>query len=428
MCFSECGLVVLKICSLAQSVILTFILQVPSHAALSAESKYAAIPEKNFTSEPTKDIPENLDNLFIFPTKSSIKFNSALWKDHVASRPYMLFDLYHQPLNEYTAEKVYEMLGAPNELTQATPSSNNETATYDLGFLNGSRAMLVLHLVRGKIIWLTLKRMTSHFSSLGLGTWQRKNMNWATFAHELNDALFIVGVPVHFLLDALGYGPQMEVGSAKMQRIGDMEFESSEDDQTVKRIRVYYLNREGVEVATPWESTNERKRITNDPRFLSRKSEMHNLQNHRSIYLQPFMNFSSEKWKTLEPAYLGFRIAMIPSLVRNYPLIGMSRIEVQELLGNTETPKNDVFSETDSQSPNSDFSSPRSSRPASVEIYAMIGPHCGNGGAPSFELEFKDDRVIGYRVHHSGGLNSNWGSSCGALFGFPDLDSSSLGH
>lgn len=419
---------VLKICSLAQSVILTFILQVPSHAALSAESKYAAIPEKNFTIEPTKDIPENLDNLFIFPTKSSIKFNSALWKDHVASRAYMLFDLYHQPLNEYTAEKVYEMLGAPNELTQATPSSNNETATYDLGFLNGSRAMLVVDLVKGKVVWLSLRRMSGYLALRGEDIWQRKNMNWTTFAHELNSALFIVGAPIRFLPDALGSSRQTKVDSARMQRIGDMEFESSEDDQTVKRFRVYYRNSEGAEVATPWESTNERKGITNDSRFLGRKSEIHNLQNYRSLYLRPSITFSSEKWKTFEPASLGLRNAMITSLVRNYPLIGMSRIEVQQLLGKTETAKNDVFSETDSPSPNSESASPGSVTPVRFDTYPMIGPHCGNGGSHSFELEFKDDHVIAYRVHYSGGLALKSGSSRGASFGFPDVGSSSSGH
>lgn len=400
----------------------------PPQLALSADSNYSDIPVKTLAAWQSKNVPLNLDDVFIFPNKSTIKFDSALWKEHVGSRVYMLFDLYNQPLNEYSAEKVYDMLGQPDELIQASPSSASETATYDLGFLNGSRAMLDVHFRKGKVIWLSLKRMSGHFVSRGVDVWQRKNMNWDTFADELNRDLFIVGAPVRFLPAALGCSKLAVVNSSRKQRVGDVGFETSDDGLKVKQFRFYYHNREGLEESTPWEFTDRRKAVTYDPRFLSRESEIHNFQTHRSIYLHPFIPFSRDKWKNCEPAYLGFRLAMIPSLVRNYPLIGLSRIEVKQLLGEPGVSKKDVFSETDPSASNSEFPSPASLAPTLIERYLMSGPHCGNGGSNSFELEFKGDHVIGYRVHYSGGLSLNSGSSCGALFGFPDPDVNTPAH
>ena len=413
-------MVTLKIRSLAISPSLIVTLLLSPTIALSAESNYPNIPNKAFTAEPTKDVPQNLDDIFIFPTKSSIKFDSALWKEHVDSRVYMLFDFYNQPLNEYAAEKVYDMLGKPNELVSASPRSSTETATYDLGFLNGSRAMLEVHFREGKVIWLALKRKSGIFAPRTAEIWQRKNMNWDTFADELNRELFIVGAPVRCLPSALGYRKLAVVDSSRKQRIGDVEFETSDDGLKVKHFRFYYHNREGLEEPTPWESADRRKAVSYDPRFLSRESEYFNFQSHRSIYLHPFAPFSRDKWKNCEPAYLGFRLAMIPSLVRNYPLIGMSRIEVHQLLGESGVSKKDVFSENDSLETISEFLSPAAKVATDIEAYIMSPPHCGNGGSHSFELEFNDDHVIGYRVHYSGGLNFDWGSSCGALFGFPE--------
>jgi hypothetical protein len=419
-------MVTLKIRSLAISPSLILTLLLSPTIALSAESNYPNIPNKAFTAEPTKDLPQNLDDVFIFPTKSSIKFDFALWKERVGSRVYMLFDLYHQPLNEYRAEKVYDMLGKPNELVPASPSSTTESATYDLGFLNGSRAMLEVHFREGKVIWLSLKRKSGIFAPRAEEIWQRKNMNWVTFAEELNRELFIVGAPVRFLHAALGYRKLAVVDSSRKQRIGDVEFETSDDGLKVKQIRFYYHNREGLEEPTPWESADRRKAVTCDPRFLSRESEIHNFQYHRSIYLHPFIPFSSDKWKNCEPAYLGFRLAMIPPLVRNYPLIGMSRIEVHQLLGESGVSKKDVFSENDSLETISEVLSSASEVTTDIEAYIMSPPHCGSAGSHSFELKFKDDHVVGYRVHYSGGCNFDWGSSCGALFGFPD--NSVVGH
>lgn len=421
-------MVTLKIRSLAISPSLIVTLLLSPTIALSSESNYPNIPSKAFAAEPTKDVPQNLDDVFIFPTKSSIKFDSAFWKEHVGSRVYMLFDLYNQPLNEYPAEKVYGMLGKPNELVAASPSSSAETATYDLGFLNDSRAMLEVHFRKGKVIWLSLKRKSGIFVPRIEEIWQRKNMNWDTFAHELNRELFIVGTPVRFLPAALAYSKLAVVNSSRKQRAGDVEFETSDDGLKVKQFRFHYHNSERIAESTPWESTDRRKAVTCDPRFLSRESEIRNFQYHRSIYLQPFITFASDKWKNCEPAYLGLRLAMLPSLVRNYPLIGMSRIEVHQLLGESGVSKKDVFSENDSLEKISEFLSPSSEVTTDIEAYIMSPPHCGSGGSHSFELEFKDDHVIGYRVHYSGGLNFDWGSSCGALFGFPVPDTSTRGH
>ncbi len=422
-------MVTLKIRSLAISPSLIVTLLLSPTVALSADSSYPDIPVKAYTAEQSKDVPLNLDDTFIFPTKSSIKFDSALWKEHVGSRVHMLFDLYNQPLNEYSAEKVYDMLGQPNEMTLASPSTSAETATFDLGFLNGSRAMLVVHFDKGIVIWLSLKRLSGNFAPRAEEIWQRKNVNWTTFAHDLNHEFFIVGMRVSLLPAELGRSKQMAINSVRRQRIGAVEFEASADGLTVKQFRVFYLSREGLEVSTPWESTDERKAVTYDPRFLSRKSEINNFRVRRRPYLQFGLPFSSDKWKGFETKYQGFRSSMIPSLVRNYPLIGMSRTEIHQLLGDTAVPKNDVFSERSQLESNKELALPDALTPARIhESYDMSGPGCGLGGSQAFELEFKDDHVVGYRCHCNEGMARNKGSSSGALFGFPDPDASTPAH
>jgi hypothetical protein len=122
----------------------------PPQLALSADSNYSDIPVKTLAAWQSKNVPLNLDDVFIFPNKSTIKFDSALWKEHVGSRVYMLFDLYNQPLNEYSAEKVYDMLGQPDELIQASPSSASETATYDLGFSTAVEQCWMFIFAKGK--------------------------------------------------------------------------------------------------------------------------------------------------------------------------------------------------------------------------------------------------------------------------------------
>jgi hypothetical protein len=194
-----------------------------------------------------------------------------------------------------------------------------------------------------------------HFVSRGVDVWQRKNMNWDTFADELNRDLFIVGAPVRFLPAALGCSKLAVVNSSRKQRVGDVGLETSDDGLKVKQFRFYYHNREGLEESTPWEFTDRRKAVTYDPRFLSRESEIHNFQTHRSIYLHPFIPFSRDKWTELRAGVFRISPCYDPFFGQKLSIDWTVSNRSKTAAGRARCFEKDVFSETDPSASNSDF-------------------------------------------------------------------------
>src|SRR5262249_2864879 len=108
------------------------------------------------------------------------------------------------------------------------------------------------------------------------------------------------------------------------------------------------------------------------------------LVQRKLLLLDGHAPWSKESWFCTR---YNFRASMLAALVRTYPIIGMTRGEVYEMLG-----KPDNYDDNDKPDL---FCS-------DTKFYSLVGLHCGNAAADGFELAFKFNRVAAYRVIHWG--------------------------
>jgi hypothetical protein len=157
-------------------------------------------------------------------------------------------------------------------------------------------------------------------------------------------------------------------------------------------MRVDAPDQSGIDQYTEWVSDDLRP----DPRCFQHWSE-YTSATGGSFF--PFMQtpFSVQSWQKCEPPAI--RAITIHSLIRSYPIVGMTRGAIVDLIGNPTTkiaPLNMNASLRQSQmiihflgydSPGDD-----------IADYQLTFPSCGCAASEHFQVAYKADRVLGYRL------------------------------
>jgi hypothetical protein len=319
--------------------------------------------------------PQNLDDVFIF-SLGGRKFDAQTWQQDPASRFGMLFDLYHMPLNEKTAEQIFDLLGQPTEISNGVLGGSS--AFYDLDLKNGRTTLLAIWFSAGKVACLSIEqRAENGFSEIpDQPQWQTKNVSWNTIATEYNRKYYLVGMPVRLISVATGYRctdtntmdgecDTTALAERRLHNFGPFQFEYTSDNAKVKRFRIA-LAEQGC--YTNWENQD----LRTDARCLVRHSEYFNLESRPEQFLKPFLPFSKESWNS--ERNFNRRYSVLSSLVRTYPIIGMSHSDVTSLLGGAYNPT------------------------SNIEDYLLYTTGCGNAGVHYFELCYKNEHVVSYRI------------------------------
>jgi hypothetical protein len=366
------------------------------HSAEAAEESATATSYQRLTVDKLQDD-------FMFPTITSQNFDRELWKRDPLSRMSMLFDLYHKPLKGMSSVQIYELLGKPLEIEKR---HGNICASYDLGLQDGIKTFLLVEFDRrSKLFALSLEQRsdTGFWSLDNTPTWQTTNLNNESLAREYNQQYFVVGMPVGLISKVLGYNPQpnplkTDNGTSSVDDsirnthiFGPFEFEFTPDNAKVQRFRIAYTNNKEQSTFTKWED----KDLRTDARCLTLFSEYFNLKSRPAPLLESLIPFSKDAWGDGSRRLFGIRHAVICSLVRTYPIIGMTRKEVHELLGKPEVTETNLapgailnagaITITDRNG---------------VVGYQLFSSFCGNAGAAFLELMYENDCVTGYRVKH----------------------------
>jgi hypothetical protein len=246
--------------------------------------------------------------------------------------------------------------------------------------------------------------------------WQLTNLSFDSLAQEYNRHYFLVGAPTNRITAIVGYNSSKTSSfadrfeeSAKTRRnlgvhcFGPFEFEYTTDELSVKRFRIAYLDKTGVNRYTDWED----KELRSDQRSHLTSSEYSNLFRRSDPLLSRLNPFSAESWKAAR-----YRNMMVCSLVRSYPLIGMSRAEIKGLLGTSST----ELRRAQAEKAHSRYlpihtveEQKTDSLTEDTEDYQLYFPGCGNSGVDRLEFSYRNDRVVGYRVIRVGGGFGNIG-------------------
>lgn len=378
---------------------------------------FCTFPIKFASGHETHGKSQSLDDVFIFPDGGR-KFDPELWQRDKAARFAMLFDLYHLPLNKATPEHLYGLLGTPSDTQKEFGGRQDFSAYYDLGLKNGIQTYLSVYFKGGGLECFSIQQRSekgfpqkNHYPD-----WQLENLNWKSIAEEYNRNLFLVGMPVKLISLAVGYNPtesssykdNFKKGAASNDNVhcfGPFEFEYTPDNDKVARFRVAYRSDSGVDNYTGWENKDWRT----DPRCLVRYSEYFNLKSKGEPFLKSFMPFSKQAWSGTirDMGGINLRNALVADLVRTHALIGMSRNEVHSLLGKSST---EIFKEMVQKDPYARYEKRHSNEEqrtdplcADTEEYQITASGCGNTGQNCFELAYRNDRVIGYRVIYVAG-------------------------
>lgn len=345
----------------------------------------------------TLNIERSLDDVFLYPDGHN-KFNSKLWKSDPTTRLSMVFDLYHRPLKDMTINQVYEILGLPDKIEK--DQQNSEIARYYLGRRDDVMTALLIRIVKWRPSSMKLEQKTSSGYYVS-SAWYLKNIDWNGLSSAYNQKYMLVGMPVSVIPQVVHNAFEKSLKSddnCEIHCFGPFQFQYTQDRKTIRKFRIEYKTATGTRGFTKWEEQNLRF----DPRCLASAFDYAMLD---SIYYHcksnKFIDFSSAYCKADWVHDIRNRPNMLTSLLRSYPIIGMSRSEIEALIGVSETEMFRIHqgldrSHQDPRSdPNADFKD--------TERYTLFASRCGNAPSSSFEIAYKDDRVCGYRVTESGG-------------------------
>lgn len=302
----------------------------------------------------------------------------------------MLFDLFHDAgITERNT--LLKLLGTPEEMKEECDKW--ESWTYELGLQNGHYTFLNIGLKDGRPRSMRILQKYLDVVPQMMPEWTVKNEQWDELAEEYNRNFFIVGMPVKVNMYFSGKAEESNVlePDGTIERVHCSEpfqFQYTPDGSKVRRFRMTYENATGTNGITKWQETD----LRTDPRCLV------SIRDYKNRFPSGcFVKFSSADWKADGPGPrrgIG-RHSMIESLTRSYPLIGMSREKITALLGKG-TKHESTMSEEEADPLIHD-----------VEAYPLIFPFCGNSGYSVFELSYRQNRVVAYRIVNRNGMGGS---------------------
>jgi hypothetical protein len=330
-------------------------------------------------------VPTTLNDVFIYPRDDS-KFNSALWKTDQTARFKMLFDLYRQPLRNKTQQEIDAILGPPDEKTKA------EVVLYKLGLQNGMQTSLLLSFYKGGLQSIALRqnKLRAHFCFCT--PWQTTNLTWTNLSEGVNKKLMLVGMPTCLISKVVRWpegAPRIENNRVKIYKFGPYEFEYNSDNKTVKRFRIEYSQSQTENGWSDWEDKNLRGNLQYLSNELDYSMIIHggHFDNPGDLLVENYSPFNKNTWMLQKSVYTSARLHQVSGLVRSYPIIGMTRTDLQQLIG-------------EGYRLSRPLQSPLDPTPSSYETenYSLGSGFCGNSASHVFQVGYEGGRVSGYRL------------------------------
>jgi hypothetical protein len=356
-----------------------------------------------------------LETAFIYPTGNL--FNSEVWKANRSERFAMLFDLSHRHLKDFSTEDVLCLLGLSEE-TEARKnkvSAKNPNSTeffgqielpsdarsylrgetqifYDLGRQKRSKTFLVLTFKNDALQEFQLRQIPNVWSVCT--PWQSINLTWEGLAQDYNRKYMIAGMPANLVAQIFPASICSKgAGCSSINAELLLEIQLSPDSATVQRFRVHYETVPGSRKATDWVS----KDLRTDNRCLKTASDYLYLRSLSPLFphdlvFDPMVRFNKKRWKEFLRKPSGIRILMLNDFLRSYPVIGMTRAEIHDLIGRGEV--NAYLQSTEV---------PTDALYCDSEFHMLSVPMgCGNAGTERLQIAYKDNLVCGYRVIYGG--------------------------
>lgn len=345
-----------------------------------------------------------LDSALVLPDGGR-KFDKQIWANDPSQRLSMLFDLYHSFVRKVSLDELYKLLGQPDDTSRE--GTESYSAYYSLGKQNGLATYLLVY-SDGKTVKAFFIEQRSDIGFREHDTypeWQRTNLTWEDAAIEYNKYYHLVGIPVPLILSAI-LCPESTTTNPKdcnpaTHVFFPFEFEYTPDQKRVAKMRMAYVKPDGTKAYTAWLDKDWRQ----DSRCLKTQYDYFAMEQNRSIFLGALGSFNKADWMW----DTGKRVGQVNCLARSYPLIGMTRSEIHDLLGEPAFKSTEEMPSVSNGREYRPYEGQymdlrlRSPKGADTDKYLLSAHPCGNVGREMLEFLYEKNRVVAYRVFHRGG-------------------------
>ena len=316
-------------------------------------------------------------------------FDAALWACDVSKRQSMLINLLRLIVHKTNRAEIISLIGGP---VRSFPIGELYEDEFDLGEFAGEK--LILRMTSGNDmapLFQIGQYSGEGYLNLKFGDWRWKNPQLRDAASDMNKLYRFVGAPRKHLCQFIGHPPNKN----RTFKVAYLEIELTADMSKVRRFR-FIPDSYHKTILTAWEDKNLRAVPGSFTKPFDFIYAGESLDAH---LVHPGFRFTAQSWSSNKFG----RENMLFDLIHSYPLIGKSRKEIRELLGEP------IFSEA---SPAMDkrrlylsrrvFQNPPYNR---FDWFALTGTGCCEPAEPSKQLEIVYSRdtsgidiAAGYRT------------------------------
>lgn len=362
---------------------------------VSVSSAFAGSPELSDELAPATDEsrflqpvnPYLIDKVIL--ESPSRPFDAGLWASDISKRQSMLINILRLIVHKTNRAEIISLIGAPVRSFRSAELYEDE---YDLGEFAGEKLILRTTSGNGMAPLFRIGQYSGEgYLNLIFSDWRWKNPRSRDAASDMNKLYRFVGAPREHLCQFIGHPPNKN----RTFKVGYLEVELTADKSKVRRFR-FIPDTYHKTILTAWENKN----LRTVPGSYTKPFDFIYAGDSLDAHLvHPGFRFSAKSWSSNKFG----REQMLFDLIHSYPLIGKSRKEIRDLLGEP------LFSET---SPSLDrrrfylarriFQNPPYNR---FDWFALTGTGCREPAEPSRQLEIVysrdtsgNDIAAGYRT------------------------------
>lgn len=253
----------------------------------------------------------------LLESKDQNELNSAVWQASESARQKMLLSLFRMNLFSKSRNAVHILLGQPSN----SKALNKNIEDYELGNFEGEQIALQIHYYQEKPnTFYIVQHSESGYLHFKTTDWYWKDPEMKDAARDFNRSFLVVGCPVQHLCQIMGH-PQKQ---GDIWKCGTIELEYTPDKQKVKRFRMTPDQRV-INVTTDWETADLR---TVDDSYATSMSVYLRRDDMSHLFNKPILKFDRQRWDKCWN-----RDFMLFDLGRNFKLIGRTRTEIRNYLG-----------------------------------------------------------------------------------------------